>query len=185
MKHLSGRRYLFFLLPVIPSISVLLACSIRLCMMDSALGVLRRRIDRGKHQGAVPGIKDIVPRAAWHENAISCAEAVTDVQVFPARSHADHSLSAFYADELIRVGMHFHADVAAGRDTHQRHLQMMSRPKRAAKIMVMPRRARYIYNKWIAPVIRLTAALHWMMRVHVICSFPFPIQYPMQLNGFR
>ena len=129
-------------------------------MMDGALGMLRRRIDRGKRQWAVPGIKDIVPRAARHENAVPRAEAVADIQVFPARSHADHSLSAFHTDELIRVGMHFRANVTAGRDTHQRHLQMMSRPKRAAEIMVMPRRARYIDNKWIAPVIRLTAALH-------------------------
>ena len=143
--------------------SVFLMFGICLCTMNGSFGVLRRRVNGGKHQGAVPSIQNIVPCSTRHEHSISRAEVVTNIQVFPARSHTDKSLSAFHADELIRVRMHFHADVAAGRDVYQGHLQMMSCPKRAAEIMVMPRRARNIHNKWIAPVIDLTAVFHWMM----------------------
>ena len=141
--------------------------------MNGSFGVLRRRVNGGKHQGAVPSTQNIMPCAARHEHSISRAEVVANVQVFPARPHADKSLSAFHADELIRVRVHFHADVAAGRDAHQGHLQMMSCPKCAAEIVVMPRCARNIHNKWIAPVIGPTAVLHWMMRVHIIRSFQF------------
>ena len=37
---------------------------------------------------------------------------------FSCKTHADGSLSTFYADKLIRIWMYFYADVA-DRDTHQ------------------------------------------------------------------
>ena len=92
--------------------------SLRLGAVDGPPWVLRRRINGRQLQRTISRVDHIVPGTAWHKNGIPRTKAALEVQIFPATSHADKRLSLFYADELIRVRVHFHADLAAGENTH-------------------------------------------------------------------
>ena len=86
--------------------------------MDGSLGMVGRRIYRREFQRAISVVENIVPSARRHKDGIAHTKAALKVQFFSASAHSDKCLSSLYADELIRVRMNFHTDLAAGRDAH-------------------------------------------------------------------
>ena len=145
---------------------------IRLCTVDRPSGMLRRRIDRRELQRAVSGIQNIMPCTTRHKGRISHTKPALYIQLVLAGAHTHSRLPCFHTNELICIRMHFHTDVTASRDTHERHLQMASAPERCAKMMILPRCAGDICSKWLRAVIGLTVASHRTMKFHDIRSFP-------------
>lgn len=140
--------------------------------VDRSPGMMRGRIDRRELQRAVPGIQNIVPCTLRNKNSISHAQPVVDIQLVSAGAHTYSCPPCFHTNELVCVGMHFHTDIAAGRNAHERHLQMASAPIGCAKILILPCCAHDIRSKWVRTVIGLTVTSHRTMIVHDIRSFP-------------
>ena len=143
-----------------------------LCGVDCSPGMMRGRIDRRELQRAVPGIQNIMPCTLRNKNSISHAEPMVDIQLVSAGAHTYSCPPRFHTNELVCIGMHFHTDITAGRDAHERHLQMASAPIGCAKILILPCCAHDIRSKWGRTVIGLTVTFHRTMIVHDIRSFP-------------
>ena len=105
--------------------------------MNCSLGMLGWGIERGKLYGTVPGVEEIVPGASRHKDSVTRIHTTLNIQLVSRPSHAHNPLTLFHTKKLIRIRMHFHADFAANRDAHDRHLQMASRPKRCAEIGIL------------------------------------------------
>lgn len=97
-----------------------------------------RRVDGGELQRAISGIANIVPGSCRHENAIPCIQAALEIQLFLAGACTDKRLPAFHPNELVRVGVHFQTDLAAGGNIHQSHLQVASGPKCSTEVLIFP-----------------------------------------------
>ena len=96
---------------VIPSI----AASFGVCLgtVNGSCRVVRWGIDRGKFQGTVSDVDDVVPCTAGSKNAISFAEFDLCVQAVFIVAHANQSNTGFHANELIRVFVNFQTNISA------------------------------------------------------------------------
>ena len=101
-----------------------ITASFGICLgaMSGSGGMVRWCVDRGKLQGTMSDVDDVVPCTAGDKNTVPLAELDLCVQTVLIVAHANQSDSGFHANELIRVRMNFQTDIATGRNAHERHL---------------------------------------------------------------
>lgn len=86
--------------------------------MDRSFGMVRRSIDGGQLQRAIPGITNIVPGSCRHKNAISGFQATLEIQGFFPIPHTNKRLPVFDPDELIGIRVHLYTYFPAGGNVH-------------------------------------------------------------------
>ena len=89
-----------------------------LCLMDGAVGVLRRGIQRIERERVFADIYDIVPCAGGNEDGVIAVHACLLLQIISATAHIDLGSAALYTNELVNVRVHLYADVAANGNAH-------------------------------------------------------------------
>ena len=128
----------------------LVAASFGICLgaLNGSGGMVRWCIDRGKLQGTMSDVDDVVPYTARDENTVSLAEFDLCIQTVLIVAHANQSNSRFHANELVCVFMNLQTDIATGMNAHERHLQICSGPEGRTEILVMSGGAHDVCREW-------------------------------------
>jgi hypothetical protein len=78
-----------------------------------------------------------MPGSGRNKHRIPGRQTLSDIRVVTARAHFHHRTSLLDPDQLVGIFVNFKTDFTAGRNAHQRHLQMRTRPERCAKILIL------------------------------------------------
>ena len=104
--------------------------------MDCAEGVIGRRVKRVKFEGAVSLVDDVVSSSGGNDDGVISVDCSFLAEVFSATAHKYLGVSAFNADELVYIRVHFHTNLSTDGNAHQCQLHMSPRPKRRAEILI-------------------------------------------------
>ena len=117
-----------------------------------------RRIDGTDLERSVADIYQIVPRSGGNDHRAALRHLAAAVHLIPAGACQREGASALHPDELIRVAMNLRADVSTDGNTHQRHLQILARPKHRPVIPVACCEAIHIHNGGLSAAVDSAAS---------------------------
>ena len=107
-----------------------------LTLLHRSPRVVRRGINRRNTQRTPTGIYHVVPDPCRYKNHITRSEISAKIESLPTFPHPDNGTALLDSNHLVRIRMIFQPNLAARRDTHQRHLQMASCPNSHPEILV-------------------------------------------------
>ena len=106
--------------------------------MNCPFWMLGRGINRIQLQRDIPCVDQVVPGSCGNNDRITTPDFSLEIKILPAKSHPDNSLTLFNPKKLVQIRMVFQPDILPCVDAHQGKLQMVPRPQRGAKGIVLP-----------------------------------------------
>ena len=122
-------------------------------LVDRAVGVFRRGVNRVDFQRFVTRVDDVVPFSGRDQDRIVVRDLAHEVEVVLAVAHHHACRALLHAQELVDVVVLFQPHVAAGGNRHQRHLQVVAGPQCGPEILVRERVAFDVQHRRFGSVI--------------------------------
>ena len=119
--------------------SIIMIVHLFLTLLYRSPRVVGWGINRRNTQRTPAGINHVVPDPCRYKNHITRSEIPAKIETILTLSHPDNGTALLDPNHLVRIRMVFQPNLAAGRDTHQRHLQMASCPNSHPEILVLLR----------------------------------------------
>src|SRR5688500_10636280 len=114
----------------VPVIVVMIPFGLGLVLVNDAVAMLGRTVDRVEPERCLAVVDDVMARAGGDDHREIVLDAVVDT-IDP-----DDSAAFLDSEELIAIVMYFFADVAAGRQGHQHQLKVLPGVEDPAEILV-------------------------------------------------